>query len=186
MFCILAVLLHSAELICKNQFSRQQLVAKLNKLNCNNPLGTFNPSFVSFTYNEIVNFRSIIFKVNGTASSVDSKQTFSLASAISPSKFVSIQLGACQLSDGSGFVRMCEACPVATFLGENIIPPFINEVTCGNPGFCSRLGFCKETVLTQQFLRRTGRCDDDDFEEMEPFEQTIRVCCLCFAPADNL
>ena len=172
---------------CKNQFTTQQLIDRLNKININSPLGGFNPSFMSFTFKGTRKFQRMVPTVNGTRSTQDIFKSLSSTSTIVEAPLLpsSSTNGPCVSADQSGFISLCEACPVTTFLGFNVIPHYINEVICGSSNPCSKIGLCKNAVLTQQFFLKTGRCDDDDFDELEEFSQEIRVCCQCMLPQEN-
>lgn len=78
-------------------------------------------------------------------------------------------------------MRMCSECPTRTFLGYHKIPPFINEVTCGQFKCSGKNGgVCKNAVMHQKFYYKTGLCDEQTgYEILKPYTQEIRVCCKC-------
>ncbi|KAJ7378846.1 hypothetical protein OS493_020445 [Desmophyllum pertusum] len=95
------------------------------------------------------------------------------------------------LLQGGGFRRLCTECAAITHLPADVFPPFINEVICGDSDFCfPAIGGCQQKVLKFTFLRSTGEFEQDDdlgelfgvavfVEELEEFEEDIRVCCEC-------
>ena len=88
------------------------------------------------------------------------------------------------------FRRLCSECSAFTEL-KGVFPPFINEVICGDERRCfQNIGGCQQQIIRFTFLRFTDdferdddlseEFDDDVFvEEMETFEQDVRVCCQC-------
>ena len=143
------------------------------------PLGAFNKNYMAFTLKEAKAFpnlvnRSVKAKESPAQALIDSGE-------LRRSRFPETTLtGPCQTTV-NGLTRACSACPAFTDLGPNVIPRFINEVRCA-PGFqfCGfRTGLCRNSVLVQTFLRRTGRCDDDGKEFLAQFTQEIRSCCEC-------
>lgn len=88
-------------------------------------------------------------------------------------------------------LRLCTECQASTQLPDGAFPPFINEVICGGERVCLRgIGDCQPQRITFTFLRSTGNyAQDDDFDEdfgedvfpqqMETYDQDIRVCCQC-------
>lgn len=89
----------------------------------------------------------------------------------------------CYTTQNTGLLRMCSVCSAVTFLGNDRVPSFINEVTCGQTSCSSSnkvIGTCQNSVMHQQFFNRTGRCDPrTGYEELLPYTQAIRVGCEC-------
>lgn len=92
-------------------------------------------------------------------------------------------------------LRLCTECSACTELPFGAFPPFINEAICGSNRICfGEIGDCQPIIIKFTFLRSTGTFgDDDDFdddfdddygddifiEQMETYEQDIRVGCQC-------
>ncbi|XP_068746548.1 uncharacterized protein [Montipora capricornis] len=88
-------------------------------------------------------------------------------------------------------LRLCTECSACTELPFGAFPPFINEAICGTDRIClGGIGDCQPIIIKFTFLRSTGTFgEDDDFdddygddifiEQMETYEQDIRVGCQC-------
>lgn len=185
-------LLREKRQACKS-YSRAQLVRKLNKLGTKpgpRSYGGYNRRYMAITWKEARKFPSLVPTVStstvGTstvnASPFNASATQRNLPLSPPSRAGTLMSRAnCHTTDG-GLTRLCSACPAVTFLGNDRIPKFINEVTCGQ-ATCShgtQFGMCQNAVMYQQFLYKTGKCDPrTGYEEVLPYTQPIRVCCEC-------
>ena len=167
---------------CK-PYSRAQLVRKLNRLG-NKPgaswYGGYNRRYMAITENEACKFPSLVTTVSG-ASPLNVSSIRHIPLRV-PTKVDTLTSRAnCRKATDAGLLRMCSACPAVTFLGHDRIPSYINEVTCGEATCASGMsGMCQNTVMHQQFLYKTGRCNPHTgYEELKPYTQAIRVCCEC-------
>lgn len=174
-------LLRERRRVCKS-YSRAQLVRKLNKLGTKlgaNSYGGFNRRYMALTWKEARKFPSLVGSVSASPFNVSTIQSSLPLTPPSRAGTLTSRTN-CQTTDG-GLLRMCSACPAVTFLGNDRIPKYINEVTCGQP-MCSHgvIGMCQNAVMHQQFLYKTGKCNPHTgYEEVLPYTQPIRVCCEC-------
>ena len=159
-------------------YSKKQLIRKLNKLGAIG--GGYNGRYMAFTWNEATKFPSPFATVNTKSSNASLARTFPRHA---PSRPATIMSHANCYNTQNGLLRMCIACTAVTFLGDDRVPSFINEVTCGQDSCtCSKrvIGRCQNAVMHQQFFNRTGRCNPrTGYEELLPYTQAIRVGCEC-------
>lgn len=158
--------------------SKKQLIRKLNKLGAIG--GGYNGRYMAFTWNEATKFPSLVATVNKNSSNVSLARIFPRHA---PTRPATITSRANCYTTQNRLLRMCSVCSAVTFLGNDRVPSFINEVTCGQASCtCSNkvIGTCQNAVMHQQFFNRTGRCDPrTGYEELLPYTQAIRVGCEC-------
>ena len=157
--------------------TEDQLITMLNDLGAQSFRG-FNRLYMAFTWDEARKFLSLITTTSLLPLEVSPIPNLPLGAPANPSALTPREN--CQKEDG-GMRRMCSECPTVNYLGKHKIPAYINEVTCGELS-CSRkkFGTCKNAVMRQQFLYKTGFCNRvTGFEELKPYTQEIRVCCKC-------
>ena len=154
-----------------------QLITMLNGLGAQSFRG-FNRLYMAFTWDEARKFPSLVTTTSLLPLEVSPIPNLPLRAPARPRALTPREN--CQTEDG-GMRRMCSECPTVNYLGKHKIPSYINEVTCGELS-CSgkKFGMCKNAVMRQQFLYKTGFCNRvTGFEELKPYTQEIRVCCKC-------
>ena len=161
---------------CKPR-TQKQLIKMLDKLGAKTFGAGYNRQYMAFTWAEANRFPNLVTTTSLWQPRDSSIPDLPLRVPAEPSTLTSRVN--CQTTDGY-LVRMCSECPTRTFLGYDKIPPFINEVTCGQL-LCSGKngGVCKNAVKHQTFYYKTGRCDEKGYEILKPYTQEIRVCCKC-------
>lgn len=136
------------------------------------PLGKFNKNYMAYTWPDALNdFNNPLTHQHGNLSAMKP----------SSSKFPSTQTTGSCINSQTKF-PYCSACPAITDLGPGRFPRYINEVVCQSEGgICGPQanGFCKTTVIIQQFL--VASCDSSGGKEnLDSYSQPIRSCCECF------
>ena len=159
---------------CKSH-TQETLIKMLNNLGAQS-FGGYNSRYMAFTWEDARKFPSLV-----TSTSLLPQQPIGHLPLNAPKKPISLTPREnCQITDGN-FKRMCSECPTVTKLGDDKIPSFINEVSCGQ-AWCSGKEFgrsCEEGIMLQKFYRKTGGCDFEGYEKLEAYTQKIRVCCKC-------
>ena len=148
------------------------------------PMGYFNSVYMAFTLDEAENFPNLValHSEMRQMKTTDAHGTLSLDNTSTKRRrrrkrniYTNVSTE-CEPFIG-GLKRLCVVCPAVTYLGEDRVPKYINEVVCetpdGNCGEGSVLGKCKNATIQQDFLiiRASG--------DYEPYMQPIRVCCEC-------
>ncbi len=165
-----------APLQCKS-YTQRQLIRMLNKLGAKS-YGGYNGRYMAFTWEEVRKLPNLVSSNRLWQQEVSPIPHLPPHAPKQPTSLTSPEN--CQTADG-GLMRMCSECPTVTTLGEDKVPPFINEVTCGQLSCSGKESFrlCKNATMLQQFYYKTGQCDSAEYEELKPYTQEIRVCCKC-------
>ena len=159
-------------------YSRAQLIRMLNELGGAKggvSHGGYNRRYMAFTQKEASIFPSLLSTEDVTSQNVPSISRRAINASCS--------------STYKGMKRMCNECSIVTFLGNDRIPSYINEVTCGHQTFCNnnfvKLGVvaftqCENVAVFQTFLLRTGKHHPiTNYEILQPYTQKIRASCQC-------
>lgn len=137
------------------------------------PLGKFNKNYMAYTWSRVLDdFNNLLTHQQGNLSAIKPSST----------KFpITWTTGSC-INGSQAKFPYCGACPAITDLGPRRFPRYINEVVCQREGLiCGPQadGFCKATVIIQQFL--VASCDSSSGKEsLDVYTQPIRSCCECF------
>ena len=137
------------------------------------PLGKFNKNYMAYSWSDVLDdFNNLVTHKHGNLSAIKQSST---------TKFpVTWTTGRCTNSPKT--FPYCSTCPAVTDLGPGRFPRYINEVVCQREGLvCGPQadGFCKTTIITQQFVVAT--CDSSSGKEsLQAYTQPIRSCCECF------
>lgn len=166
----------SLRTLCKRR-TQAQLIKMLNELGAKS-YGGYNRRYMAFTWEEANKFPNLVTTTSLWSPRDSPIPNLPLRTPTEPSTLTSA--ANCETTDG-GVMRMCSECPTRTFLGYHKIPPFINEVTCGQFKCSGKNGgVCKNAVMHQKFYYKTGLCDEQTgYEILKPYTQEIRVCCKC-------
>ncbi|XP_078356841.1 putative skeletal organic matrix protein 8 [Oculina patagonica] len=162
---------------CKT-YTQKQLKRMLNKLGAKS-YGGYNGRYMAFSWEEVRKFPNLVSTNSLWHQEVSPIPHLPLHAPKQPTSLTSPEN--CQTADG-GLMRMCSECPTVTTLGEDKVPPYINEVTCGKLSCSGKesVRLCKNAIMLQQIYYKTEQCDSHTgYEELKPYTQEIRVCCKC-------
>lgn len=142
------------------------------------PLGYFNPMYMAFTLEEAENFPNLgaLHLEMMQMKTTGAHGTLSVENTSKRRRRKRQNTGYPQNCTDKigGLDKLCTSCSFRTHLGDDIIPPYINEELCQTPdGACdvgNVKGKCLGAVVEQDFLRKTSE---------EFYLQPIRVCCMC-------